>query len=190
YGLVQDYESVAIATEYVEGWSVGTLKVDRPEKRYEVREIEPWVRQTCDALEYAHHEICLVHRDLKPSNILLNAREQIKLTDFAVAHIVRTALAQQGHLVYGAIAYMSPQQLKGAEASVLDDLYSLGATIYDLLTGTPPFHKGEIMAQVCELSPPSMTERLHELELTSSIPSFWEESIERCLAKDPAVRPQ
>jgi len=104
--------------------------------------------------------------------------------------IVRTALAQQGHLVYGAIAYMSPQQLKGAEASVLDDLYSLGATIYDLLTGTPPFHKGEIMAQVCELSPPSMTERLHELELTSSIPSFWEESIERCLAKDPAVRPQ
>src|SRR5262249_577054 len=153
-------------------------------------EIAPWIGQICAALEYAHHEICLVHRDLKPANVLFGARQQVKLTDFAVAQTVRTALAQQGHLVYGAIAYMSPQQIKRAHASLPDDIYSLRATIYDLLTGTPPFHRGEIMVQVCELVPDSMGVRLRELEIEASIPPVWEEAVVACLAKDPAARPQ
>jgi len=103
YDFVRDYESVAVAMEYVEGWSLAALKVDRPQKRYRVEELLRWVRPLCEALEYAHHGVCLVHRDLKPCNILLNAREHIKITDFGIAHAIRNALAQQGQLVYGAL---------------------------------------------------------------------------------------
>src|SRR5204862_4377678 len=132
----------------------------------------------------------LVHRDLKPCNLLLNEREQIKITDFGIAHAVRSALAQKGHLVYGAIAYMSPQQLRGAESSVLDDVYSLGATVFDLLTGTPPFYAGEIMTQVFEVHPPSMSERLAQLEIAETLPQSWDEAVAAALSKDPAQRPQ
>src|SRR5882672_8493296 len=190
YDFVRDYESVAVAMEYVEGWSLAALKVDRPQKRYRVEELLRWVRPLCEALEYAHHGICIVHRDLKPCNILLNAREHIKITDFGIAHAIRSALAQQGQLVYGAIAYMSPQQVRGAEASLLDDVYSLGATIFDLLTGTPPFYAGEIMAQVFGVQPPSMTERLAQLEIEDSIPEVWDKAVAAALEKDPAQRPQ
>jgi serine/threonine protein kinase len=148
YDFVRDYENVAIAMEYVQGWSLAALKVDRPQKRYRVEELSKWVPALCLALEYAHHETNLVHRDLKPGNLLIDAREHVRITDFAISHAVRSALAQQGHLVYGAVAYMSPQQVKGALPSILDDVYSLGATVFDLLTGTPPFYAGEIMTQV------------------------------------------
>jgi uncharacterized delta-60 repeat protein len=193
FEFVQDDESVAIAMEYVEGWSLAVLKVDREEKRYRASEIEAHIRQLCSALDHAHHDFSIVHRDLKPANLLMNAREQLKVTDFALAQIARAALTQQGHLVYGALGYMSPQQLRGEAPSVLDDVYALGATIYDLLTGAPPFYKGEILAQMLEQTPPRMSERLLEIgleDVKGIIPPAWEATVAACLAKDPAGRPQ
>ena len=190
FDLSLDYESLALSMEYVDGWSLAALKVDRPEKRYSTEEIIGYLRQLCPALDYAHHDLCLVHRDLKPANLLLNPRAHIKLTDYGLIQTVRNALAQQGHLIYGALSYQSPQQLNNAEPSVLDDVYALGATIFDLLTGTPPFYQGEIRAQVLDQPPPSIRERWAELGINDTLPGTWEDTVAACLAKAPSVRPQ
>jgi serine/threonine protein kinase len=92
----------------------------------------------------------------------------------------------------GTLVYMSPQQLDGEHASELDDIYSLGATIYELLTGKPPFYSGQIDRLVREKIPPTMAKRRADLGVTSTtaIPQHWEVTVAACLAKDPVARPQ
>ena len=190
YDFVCDYQAAAIATEYVDGWPLAVVKMDRPEKRFRIEDITLWVYQLCAALEYAHHEFCLVHRSLTPSNLLLNRREQLKVTDFGIDYAVGRFAAEHGNPASGAIAYMSPQQMQGTEASVLDDIYALGATIYDLVTGTPPFYQGDVREQILMLPAPAMNDRLVELGFDGVIPTAWEETVAACLAKDPGKRPQ
>jgi serine/threonine protein kinase len=193
YDFVQDESHAAIAMEYVEGWSLWAMKVDKPCRCFTVEEITPWVQQLCSAVDYAHNTVGIVHRDIKPPNLLVDQRGQLKITDFGLArNLAVTPSAQTTQMpVLGTPGYMSPQQAAGAEPSVLDDIYSIGATIYDLLTGTPPFYKGEIYAQLRESTPPTMAERLHELGIQGiDIPLAWEETVAACLDKEPAQRPK
>jgi TolB-like protein len=91
----------------------------------------------------------------------------------------------------GTLVYMSPQQLGGERGTHLDDIYSLGASVYELLTSKPPFYSGNIDRQICERIAPSMTERRKELDIEpASIPQVWEDAVAACLAKDPSQRPQ
>src|SRR4029077_5358855 len=97
--------------------------------------------------------------------------------------------AEQGRS--GTLVYMSPQQLNGEHGTHFDDIYSLGATIYELLTSKPPFYSGNVDRQICERIPPSMTERRKELDIEpASVPPVWEDAVAACLAKDPSWRPQ
>ena len=190
YELVCDYQVAAIATEYVDGWPLAAVKGDRPGKRFGLEDITLWVHQVCAALEYAHHEFCLVHRCLQPANLLLNRREQLKITDFGIDYAVVRLAAEHGKPRAVTDAYMSPQQTQGAEASVLDDIFALGATIFDLITGTPPFYQGDLREQILYAPPPTMKHRLRELGVDDSIPQAWEEIVAACLAKEPGKRPQ
>jgi uncharacterized delta-60 repeat protein len=193
YEFVRDHSSAAIAMEFVDGWSLATLKVDKLCRCYRAEEIERWIAQLCAALDYAHNEFGIVHSDLKPANLLVNTQEELKITDFALAQTVRAESSRRGLVkgIYGGLGFLSPQQVMGAEPSKADDIYSLGATIFDLLTGTPPFYKGEVFAQICSLKPPSMTARVKELEIQDEpISPVWEDTVARCLAKNPADRPQ
>jgi TolB-like protein len=91
----------------------------------------------------------------------------------------------------GTLAYMSPQQLEGERGTHLDDIYSLGATVYELLTSKPPFYLGNIDRQIRGKIPPSMAERRKEFDIEAEpIPAIWEEWVAACLAKDPERRPQ
>jgi uncharacterized delta-60 repeat protein len=192
YELALDYDSVAVAMEFVDGWSLATLKVDKLCRCYDVEEIEPWIRQLGAALEYAHNEFGMAHGDVKPANLLVSAREGIKVSDFGWAALIRAESAKRGLArgISSGIGFLSPQQVMGGTPSERDDIYSLGATIFDLLTGTPPFHQGEIIAQICSLKPPGMTERLQELDIQSDpISPVWEDTVAACLAKNPAERP-
>ena len=91
----------------------------------------------------------------------------------------------------GTLVYMSPQQLDGERGNHLDDIYSFGACVYELLTGRPPFSSGNVDRQIREKIPPSMTQRRKELEIEGDrIDESWERVVASCLAKDPARRPQ
>jgi serine/threonine protein kinase len=169
------------------------LRVERQAKIFEVSELAPWIEQTCEALAYAHHRAKIIHRDLKPTNLMLNSRGDLKVADFGIARSltesVTTLTMARG--TSGTLVYMSPQQLDGTRASHLDDIYSLGATIYELITSKPPFCSGAAESQIRSIVAPSMSERRSELGVTgAAIPPAWEQTVAACLAKDPAERPQ
>ncbi len=191
HDFAQGADGAAIVMEYVDGWSLWAMKVDRPHQTFSVAETTPWLRDLCSALKYAHTEARIVHRDLKPLNLLLNARGQLKVTDFGLARdIHHSATAEADSHIAGTDLYMSPQQWTGEKPNVADDIYSLGATIYELLTGKPPFYQGDIFKQLHEVTPPSMTDRLFEFGVENGeIPLAWEETVAACLKKETAERP-
>ena len=192
HDFVQGNGGAAVAMEYVDGWSLWTMKVDKPGQRFEAHEIAPWIRDLCAALDYAHNGARIVHRDVKPSNLILNSRGQLKVTDFGLSREIRRATPDESGppRIVGTDWYMSPQQWTGEAAAVADDVYSLGATIYELLTGKPPFHEGDVFTQLHEVTPPSMTERLFEYGIEEAhVPLVWEETVAACLAKEADRRP-
>ena len=192
HDFLQDARGAAIMMEYVEGWSLWTMKVDKPNQIFSIAEITPWLRELFDALDYAHHQAGIVHRDVKPGNLMLNGRGQLKITDFGLARNIRKSKSRDfvDPRVIGTDVYMSPQQWSGEEPTVSDDIYSIGATIYELLTGKPPFYEGNIMDQVYDTVPPSMKQRLAELGISDvEIPAAYEETVAACLAKHPDDRP-
>ena len=147
--------------EYVDGETLSNLRAEKEQKVFEPHEIAGWIAQLCDALDYAHNRARVIHRDLKPANLMVNQRGDLKITDFGIARSLADSAsrltAEQGRS--GTLVYMSPQQLSGERGTHIDDIYSLGATIYELLTSKPPFYTGNIDRQICERVAPSMTER-------------------------------
>ena len=103
-----------------------------------------------------------------------------------------TRLTGSQQSISGTLPFMSPQQALGEPPTILDDIYSVGATLYDLLTGCPPFHSGDITTQIRLTLPPSIRQRRIELgyESGEDIPAAWEGAIRSCLSKDPRERPQ
>lgn len=192
YDFLEDDEAAAIAMEYVEGCTLSQLRANRPQGRFEAEELHEWIAELCHALDYAHHEAGVVHRDLKPANILITSRGAVKIADFGLSrqlHDPATQAVAWGE-THGTLSYMSPQQLTGEIASESDDIYALGATLYELLTGKPPFIQGDIAAQIRTVTPPRMADRREELSTTGeAIPETWEDTIAACLAKHPSGRP-
>jgi len=192
YDFIQTNQGAAVAMEYVDGWSLWSLRVDKPRQIFMVEEILPWVRDLCDALDYAHNHAGIVHRDIKPANLIVNSRGQLKVTDFGLSReLSRGPAREAAHpAIVGTDWYMSPQQWTGEPPAVADDVYSLGVTIYELLTSKPPFYEGDVFKQLHEDIPPSMTERLFQLGIHDVvIPLTWEETVAACLEKDAARRP-
>ena len=192
--FVEDTNSAAIAMEYVDGPTLSASRIQQPGDVFEPEQLGGWLRQLVSALTYAHEEARVVHRDLKPANLMVNSRGQLKVADFGISSSVTDSVSRmsmkQGSS--GSPPYMSPQQVMGEPPQPADDIYSVGATIYELLTGKPPFHRGNIYAQIKETVPLAMSEKREELGVSGhpKIPALWEEVVARCLAKDPAQRPK
>jgi nitrous oxidase accessory protein NosD len=192
YDLVEDPNAAAIAMEFVDGQTLAAMRVAKEGKVFDVAEISVWVRQLCEALDYAHHRAKLVHRDLKPANLMINAQEDLKVTDFGIARSISDSVSRvtMDRGTSGTLLYMSPQQALGQKPAISDDVYAIGATLYELLTSKPPFHSGNIARQLEETTPPPMVDRRAELELTGPpIPPAWEDTVAACLSKDPTKRP-
>ncbi len=191
-----DENEAGIVMEYVEGDTLAQLKQRQPGGCFEPEQILPWIEQLCAVLDYAHCEARIVHRDLKPQNIMITTSGRIKVADFGISATLSDSMSNhsiEGKLS-GTLSYMSPQQAVGMRPTHLDDIHALGATIYDLLTGKPPFFRGNqasVHAQVINVVPRSMADLRADLEVTDRppIPAEWEDAIAACLAKDPADRP-
>ncbi len=193
YDFIQDTRTAAISMEYVAGDTLAARKIDQPRGCFDPVDLREWVKQLCEALDYAHGKAQIVHRDLKPANLMIDARGDLKIADFGIAASVCDSVsrvsAQAGSS--GTPVYMSPQQMMGEKTAVTDDIYAVGATLYELLTGKPPFYAGNVMLQVQSKVPPAMAERRTELgEVREPIPPEWEETIAACLAKEASERPQ
>src|SRR5436189_2691858 len=193
HDFVHDERSACISMEYIDGETLSNLRAEKEQRVFEPDEITTWISQLCDALDYAHTRANVIHCDLKPANLMVNQRGDLKITDFGIARSLTDSVSrltiEQGRS--GTLIYMSPQQLNGERCTHLDEIYSLGASIYELLTSKPPFYSGNIDRQICERVAPSMTERRKELDSEPVfVPQVWQDTVAACLAKDPSRRPQ
>src|SRR5438128_4880800 len=193
HDFIHNERSGCISMEYIDGETLSNLRAEKEKRVFEPDEIATWISQLCDALDYAHNRPKVIHCDLKPANLMVNQRGNLKVTDFGIARSLGDSVSrltvEQGRS--GTLVYMSPQQLNGERCTHLDDINSLAASIYELLTSKPPFYSGNIDRQICERVAPSMTERRKELDIEPALVSqVWEDAVAACLAKDPSRRPQ
>ncbi len=202
HDFVQEGPAAAVSMEYVEGRTLGQMRLEQPGRVFAPETLGPLVSQLCVALEYAHAEAKVAHRDLKPANVLVTSSGRVKVTDFGIARSLsetHTRLTGRTAGTSGTLPYMSPQQLAGDRPTAADDLYSLGAMLYELLSGRPPFFRGEgagLIAQIRERQPEPLAQRRAEWAAQNEwtaplppIPPAWEETIRCCLAKEAAGRP-
>lgn len=196
YDFVDDEDAAAISMEYVDGRTLSELRSETTHGVFSVEEISKWLPGVCDALDYAHHQCKIVHRDMKPANIMVTNGDQVaKVADFGIARSLSDTMSRlsvASTSTSGTLPYMSPQQAMGDRPGPTDDVYSLGATIYELLAGKPPFYSGDIITQINNKIPVTMQVRREELEIKAmgDIPKQWEVAIAASLSKEALTRPQ
>ena len=191
--FMRDHRFATVSMEYVDGETLGQLRMAQAGGVFSVTALAPLVGQLCLALDYGHQIANIVHGDLKPTKILVTPDGVVKIIDFGISRSMREArirLAGETARASESVVYLSPHQLDGGRPAATDDLYTFGAVSYELLTGKPPFHAGDIASQIRTAEPPAMAARRAELGVEGEpIPPEWENAIAACLAKDPAHRP-
>jgi len=136
YDVGEETDFAFIAMDYVEG--VPLSDYTQKNKLLPVREVYRILQVVAETLDYAHAQN-IVHRDIKPGNIMYNPKDrQIKITDFGIARITDSVKTRTGSFM-GSPSYMAPEQMTGSSVDGQADLYSLGVSMYQLLTGVLPF---------------------------------------------------
>lgn len=181
YDAGEDRDLAYIAMELVEGQDLS--RHTRPYTLLPHAEVLAYLADAAEALDYAHAQ-GVIHRDIKPANLLREDRSgRIKITDFGVAGVIGAGPA--GGTVLGSPAYMSPEQLAGRSLDGRSDLFSLGVTAYQLLTGQLPFQAqglAELMACIANAAHPP------PCSLRRDLPPQLDALIERLLHKQPSGR--
>ncbi len=206
YGMEVENGIAAIIMEFVPGQTLKEKLETQERGFFEPAEIASWVKDAGSAIEYLHGEAKRIHRDLKPANIIVDAQGRARLMDFGISRRIEESVTRHSKTGHGqaaassaTLAYASPQQLAGKSAAPADDLYSLGAVLYELLTGTPPFYRGDadlVRGQIKHEPVTPMMERRHELmneginaDTGQRVPAAVESTVLSCLAKEREARP-
>jgi eukaryotic-like serine/threonine-protein kinase len=167
--------------EFVDGTTLAKMIEHGP---LSAGEASAYVAQVLDALGFAH-AMGVVHRDIKPSNLMVTDAGIVKLMDFGIARVDDDAQISKVGTTVGSLAYMSPEQIRGGQVDARSDLYSLGITLYELVTGKRPF-TGDSDYQIMSAhmqgipAPP--------VSLVPGIPADLNEIILMAIAKDPQAR--
>jgi eukaryotic-like serine/threonine-protein kinase len=143
-----------------------------------------YIQQVLAALSYAHAKK-IVHRDIKPSNMMLTPQGVVKLMDFGIARQDGDVALTVTHSTVGSIAYMSPEQVKGEPADARSDLYSVGVSLYELVTGQRPF-QGDTGFSIMQAHLQTMPKP--PIELRPELPVALSDLILMAVAKEPARR--
>jgi len=163
-----------IDMEYVEGKTLTKLKLEHPHKQIPEEEVKKYALKIAEGLAYAHSRN-VIHKDIKPQNVMITKQGEVKLMDFGIAETVRTSMSRiQNTSSSGTLVYMSPEQLLGKDVGKESDIYSFGAMLYELLSGHPPFYKGDINYQILNKEP----------EKLDNVPEKMNELVLKCLEKE------
>ncbi len=181
YDVGETENAAYIAMEYIEGESLRDVLdsgVVLPLKR-----ICQIAVQVANALDYAHAN-GVVHRDIKPANIMISRNRDAKIMDFGIA-LIPTGSRTQAGTVLGSPKYMAPEQLAGKPTDGRADIFSLGAVLYEMLTGATPFNGDNLSAIMYKImneepAPPS--------RLNARVPEVFDRIVARALAKRPEDR--
>lgn len=177
----RENNQLLMVMELVDGSSLDKV---RNERSLLPDEVVGYARQALEALSYAH-SMGVIHRDLKPANMMLTSRGLIKLTDFGIAHDSADRKLTRTGVAIGSLYYISPEQVQGKVPDARSDVYSLGITLYELLTGELPFK--------CDTDYAMMTAHLLQQpeppqSRKADIPAWLSDVVMKSIAKDPAHR--
>lgn len=171
-----------IAMEYLKGRHLSDFA--SPATLLEPRKVLDLMARTADALGFAHRQN-VVHRDIKPANLMFDpAADALKITDFGIARLTDSGCTRTG-IVLGTPSFMSPEQLEGRAVSGASDLFSLGVSLFQLLTAQLPFRADTmtgLMQQIAEMPHPSIR------AIRPDLPDCVQQVIDRALAKRPEDR--
>ncbi len=182
YDIGEEQELAYIAMDYLRGEHLGNFT--RTKSLLPIKEVLTVVEQVAEALAYAHKKN-VVHRDIKPANIIYDRGEGIaKVTDFGVACLTDSSKTRTG-TVLGSPSYMSPEQVAGKKVDGRADIFSLGVTLYQLVTGHLPFEAdslGSLMYKIANEAHPKPG------KFRKGLPPCVTRIINKCMQKDPANR--
>ncbi len=184
HNALHSENQLILLMEYIEG---RTLESILGAGRVAAAEAVEYIRQILSALDYAHRQ-GVVHRDVTPANVIVTESGEVKLTDFGLSKSFGDPLLTRGGEILGSLPYMAPEQVKRtSEPDGRSDLFSVGAILYEALTGQKPFGLDRRLAPVLTDSesdpqPPS--------QLDPSLSKRWDEIVGRALARDPQSRYQ
>ena len=185
FDLGEDNGQPFIVSEILGGGDVEGLIEKTPGHKLPQEQVIEIAQSICEGLQFAHNK-GIVHRDLKPSNVYLTDEGVVKIGDFGLALVDdRTRLTREGTMV-GTVSYIAPEQATGGGITAQSDLYSLGAMLYEMTTGRPPFVGDDHVAIIGQhLNTPPISPSWHNKDISSGLETL----ILRLLEKSPHDRP-
>jgi hypothetical protein len=175
-----------IVIPVMSGGDVESLIDQAPEHRLPLDKAIDIAKAVCRGLEFAHSK-GIIHRDIKPGNVWLGADGTAKIGDFGLALAVDLSRLTQSGMMVGTVTYMPPEQAMGGKVTAKADLYSLGAMLYEMVTGRPPFVGDDSIAIIGQhINTPPVSPTWHRADL----PPALETLILQLLEKDPEKRPE
>jgi serine/threonine-protein kinase len=146
YDFSHDDDLYYMVMEFVMGETLQTRlkRLNTSSRRLDTKEAIAFTAQICEAAYYAH-ERGLIHRDIKPANIMLDVNGNAILMDFGIARMVDASQHTASGTVLGTAMYMSPEQIQGLQIDDRADIYSIGITLFEMLSGKPPFEADSAM---------------------------------------------
>jgi serine/threonine-protein kinase len=182
YNMIEQDSNHFMVMEYVEGKNLDALLRQYQMLSYKV--VVPVFIQALEGLGHAHKKN-IFHRDIKPSNLILTPDGTVKLMDFGIAMMAGEQRLTQVNRVVGTVEYIAPEIIQGKEPSVATDLYAMGVTMYELLTGKLPFEGNtdyNLMQDILKKKPLAVE------KMNASVPRALSNIVMKALEKKPADR--